>query len=212
MAFKHHAVRRLRHDGPIHLVLDSTRLQPFGQGEWDSAKRGRTRRMWRKLNLVMDADSGETAAHVPTDANADDAAQAPTLLRQSKACRQMRADGACDPDPAYRAAADCRHDPPPDVIIPPRATAMPSIDTFQLQTSRDRHIQLMAGRARIGGQRATGYGGSIYVENTIGRYKHPVDPEVSARTFVARRGEAAIAIALLNRMIRIAKPTSNPLG
>ena len=36
--------RAVRHDGPVHLVLDSTGLQLFGQGEWDAAKHGRTHR------------------------------------------------------------------------------------------------------------------------------------------------------------------------
>ena len=38
-----------RHDGLIHLVLDSTGLPVFGQGEWDAEKHGRARRQWRKL-------------------------------------------------------------------------------------------------------------------------------------------------------------------
>ena len=63
--------RAARHDGPIHLVLDSTGLQLFGQGEWDAAKHGRARRRWRKLYLAVDAGTGEIAAHVLTDGNAD---------------------------------------------------------------------------------------------------------------------------------------------
>jgi len=52
--------------GPIHLVLDSTGLELFGQGEWDAEKHGRARRKWRKLHLAVDADTGEIAAHVLT--------------------------------------------------------------------------------------------------------------------------------------------------
>jgi hypothetical protein len=56
--------------GPIHLVLDSTGLQLFGQGEWDAEKHGRTRRHWRKLHLAVDAATSEITAHVLTDGNA----------------------------------------------------------------------------------------------------------------------------------------------
>ena len=35
--------------GPVHLVIDSTGLKLFGQGEWNEEKHGRTRRSWRKL-------------------------------------------------------------------------------------------------------------------------------------------------------------------
>ena len=32
--------------GPMHLVLDSTRLELFGRGEWRGAKHGHARRRW----------------------------------------------------------------------------------------------------------------------------------------------------------------------
>ena len=42
--------------GPMHLVIDSTGLKLFGQGEWDEEKHGRARRFWRKLHIA-DAQS-----------------------------------------------------------------------------------------------------------------------------------------------------------
>ncbi len=65
--------------GPVHLVLDSTGLKLFGQGEWCAAKHGRLRRRWLKLHLGVDASTGEIAAHVLTDGDEDDAAQAGTV-------------------------------------------------------------------------------------------------------------------------------------
>ncbi len=52
--------------GPRHLVIDSTGLQVFGQGEWDAEKHGRKRRSWRKLHLAVDAGTGEITACVLT--------------------------------------------------------------------------------------------------------------------------------------------------
>jgi len=102
--------RAARHDGPIHLVLDSTRLQLFGQGEWDAGKHGRTRRHWRKLHLAVGAGTGEITAHVLTDGTADDAVQAPALLRQVEGrIASVTADGAYDSEPIYRAAAARQH-------------------------------------------------------------------------------------------------------
>ena len=201
--------RAARHDGAVHLVLDSTGLQLFGQGEWDAVKHGRARRRWRKLHLALDASTGEIAAHVLTHGSADDAAQAPALLRQSEGViASVTADGAYDGDPVYRAAASRQHHPPPDIVIPPRASAVPSTDEVNLQTGRDRHIQLVAERGRIGWQRATGYGRRNHVETTIDRYKHLIGPKLPACTLIAQQGEAAIAVAVLNRMIRVAKPLS----
>jgi hypothetical protein len=58
-------------------------------------------------------------------------------------------------------------------------------------------------------QRATGYGRRNPVETATDRYNHLIGPRLRARASdAARRGEAAIAIAALNRMIGIAKPLS----
>ena len=63
--------------GPVHLVLDSTGLELFGQGGWDAERHGRVRRSWRKLHLAVNAGTGEVAAHVLTEGRADGAAQVP---------------------------------------------------------------------------------------------------------------------------------------
>ena len=42
------------------------------------------------------------------------------------------------------------------------------------------------------------------------RYKHLIGPKLRARTRSGQRGEVALAIQVLNRMIREAKPVSVP--
>ncbi len=89
--------------GPMHLVLDSTGLGLFGQGEWRAAKHGRLRRRWLKLHLGVDTGTGEIAAHVLTDGDEDDAAQAPALLRQCEGTlASVTADGASTVTPSTR--------------------------------------------------------------------------------------------------------------
>ncbi|VFS52593.1 Uncharacterised protein [Budvicia aquatica] len=40
-----------------HLVIDSTDLKVFGEGEWKVKKHGQEkRRVWRKLHLAVDTD------------------------------------------------------------------------------------------------------------------------------------------------------------
>jgi DDE family transposase len=201
--------RAAPHDGPVHLVLDSTGLQLFGQGEWDAEKHGRTRRHWRKLHLAVDARTSEIAAHVLTDGNADDAVRAPALLRQAEGrIASVIADGAYDGEPVYRAAAARQHGPPPDVVIPPRASAVPSTNDPDAQSPRDCHIRFIAEKGRMAWQKATGYGRRSLAETAIGRYKRLIGAKLRARTLSGQQGEAAIAVAVLNRMIRVAKPVS----
>ena len=196
------------HAGPVHLVLDSTGLQLFGQGEWDAQKHCRTRRQWRKLHLAVNADTGEIAARIITEGHADGAARAPDLLGQAEGrIATVTADGAYDSDAVYEGAAR-QQGPSPDMVIPPRPSAVQSTDDPAAQTPRDRHIRLIAEQGRMAWQRATGYGRRSLVETAIGRTKHLIGPTLRARTLPGQQGEAALAIAALNRMIRIAKPVS----
>ena len=64
----------------------------------------------------------------------------------------------------------------------------------------------MAERGHIGWQRAAGYGRRNHVETIMGRYKHLIGPKLRARSRPAQLGEVALAVQVLNRMIREAKP------
>ena len=210
-AFAGRQPRVQANSGPVHLVLDSTGLELFGQGEWDAEKHGRLRRQWRKLHLAVDAGTGEIAALVLTEGHADDAAQVPALLGQAEGLiGSVTADGAYDGEPTYAAAVARQRHPPPDVVVPPRASAVPSANKGDgdRQSLRDCHIQLMAECGRMGWQRATGYGRRNQAETAMARYKHLIGPKLRARSLPAQKGEVAIAVAVLNRMIRTAKPVS----
>ena len=195
--------------GPMHLVIDSTGLKLFGQGEWDEEKHGRARRSWRKLHLAVNADTGEIVAGMLTDNAADDAGQVPALLGQIEgAITSVTADGAYDGEPVYQVVITHQSDPVPDIVIPPRASAVPSAQSAEAQSQRDHHLRIIAEKGRMAWQKATGYGRRSLVETAIGRYKAIIGPKLHARILPAQRGEAAIAIEALNHMIRVAKPLS----
>ena len=58
--------------------------------------------------------------------------------------------------------------------------------------------------AEVGGQA----GRRSLAETAVGRYKAIIGPKLRARTLPAQQGETAIAVQVLNRMIRAAKPIS----
>src|SRR4030067_822678 len=60
--------------GPIHMVLDSTGLKVYGEGEWKVRQHGYSkRRTWRKLHLGVDEATGEIEAALLTGAGVADA-------------------------------------------------------------------------------------------------------------------------------------------
>ena len=195
--------------GPLHLLIDSTGLKLFGQGEWQEEKHGRARRSWRKLHLAFDADTGEIAASILTDNHADDAGQVPDLFGQVEGeIASVTADGAYDGEPVYQAVAIRQPGQPPTVIIPPRSSAVPGAQANTPPSQRDRHIQHIRDQGRMAWQKVTGYGRRSLAETGIGRYKAAIGPRLRARTLLGQQGEVALAVEVLNRMIRTAKPVS----
>ena len=104
---------------PLHLVIDSTGLKIYGEGEWLDQKHGiRSLRRWRKLHLGMDAATHEIVAVELTPDNVGDVSEVPHLLDQIDAdVASVTADGAYDGETVYDAVAE-RH-PGAVVIISP---------------------------------------------------------------------------------------------
>src|SRR4051794_29631704 len=119
-----------------------------------------------------------------------------------------RVDGAYDGEPVYQAVARRQSDPVPDIVIPPRASAVPSRQSAEAQSQRDHHVRIIAEKGRMAWQKATGYGRRSLAETAVGRYKAIIGPKLRARTLLAQQGETVIAAEVLNRTIRVPKPIS----
>src|SRR3954467_7800497 len=142
---------------PVHLLVDSTGLKLCGPGEWLVEKHGtKARRSWRKLHLGRDADTGQIVAATLTTHDADDGAQGGPLLDQVDGpIASFTGDGAYDQEGVYASVGE-RH-PEAAIIVPLRATAVPSRTAETAPTQRDRHLQLIAERGRMAWQTASGY-------------------------------------------------------
>jgi hypothetical protein len=145
-------------------------------------------------------------AQTLTDQDADDPSQVGPLLDQiDDPIIQVTADGAYDGAPTYQTIA--AHGDEIEVVIPPRSTAVPSSEPDP-PTQRDRHLAMIAERGRLAWQATTGYGRRSLVETTMGRYKALIGPRLRARGFAAQQTEAAIGVAVLNRMLATGRPKS----
>jgi hypothetical protein len=67
---------------------------------------------------------------------------------------------------------------------------------------------MIAEQGRLAWQAATGYGERSLVETTMGRYNTLIGPRLRARGFAGQQTEAAIGVAVLNRMLQAGRPDS----
>ena len=105
-----------------------------------------------------------------SDKDTDDGSQVGPLLDQADgSVASFTGDGAYDRDEVYAEVA-ARH-PDAAVFVPPRSSAVPSDAAETAPTRRDRHLQLIAERGRMGWQKASGYNWRALVEADIARRK-----------------------------------------
>ena len=107
-----------RAEGPLHLVLDSTGLKVYGEGEWKVRQHGASkRRTWRKLHLAVDAESHELQAVMLGEAGLDDAEVVAPLLEQvENPIDRAAGDGAYDRQEVY----DALEGRSARAVVPPR--------------------------------------------------------------------------------------------
>lgn len=131
-----------RPSGPFHLMVDSTGLKVFGEGELLESKHKIKvkRKRWRKLHLGHDLISGEIICSELTTDDVGDSTPLPDLLDQIDGpATKFIADGAYDGSPT-RGLLETRLGEIVEVIIPPPKTAVQSLQSAHNPTVRDRHI------------------------------------------------------------------------
>ncbi|KVC90614.1 transposase [Burkholderia ubonensis] len=95
------------HSGePLHLVVDSTGVKVYGEGEWKVLQRGYSkRRTWCKVHLALDANTGRPCAALMTHQDVADGEVLPELLDQIPTGEPIDiiGDGAYDTQDCYAA-------------------------------------------------------------------------------------------------------------
>jgi len=90
----------------LHLLIDSTGLKFYGEGEWKVKKHGMEyHRGWRKVHLAIDRTTQEIHAVAMTDQHQADGPQVPGLLGQlpsTTTLASVTADGAYGKRIVYR--------------------------------------------------------------------------------------------------------------
>ncbi len=193
--------------GPTHLVLDSTGLKVYGEGEWKVRKHGYSkRRTWRKLHLAVDEATGEIEAEVLTAAGVDDAEVTAELLGQTQAqIKQLSADGAYDKEKVYHAAQDKQVE---KITIPPRRDAVLWPETSVAPHPRNTNLCRVWEVGRKAWKEECGYHRRSLAETTMFRFKTIFGDRLAAREEQRQQTEARLKCAALNRMTRLGMPAS----
>lgn len=200
---------RLGSNDALHLIVDSTGLKIFGEGEWctQNYKTKEKRKHWRKLHLGLDLVSGEIVCDDLTTDDVGDPAALPGLLEQiASPVTQFLAVGAYDGGPT-RDLLTAHFGATIEVTIPPPKNASPSPGAAQNPTARDWHIAEIVARGRMAWQKVTGYNQCSRGETLMGRWKTAIGPKLKARTFAYQKTEAKIGVRVLNRMTGPGRPS-----
>ncbi len=112
-------------------------------------------------------------------------------------------DGAHDCDDAYTEVTTQHLDAA--VIVPPRASAVPSEAAGAAPTQRDSHLHCIAERGRMGWQKASGYNDRASVGADISRWKRVIDDGLRSQADGPQVTEIAIAADVLNRMLELGR-------
>jgi hypothetical protein len=115
-------IPRRVHPGPLHVVVDSTGLKVYGEGEWKVRQHGAgRRRTWRKIHFAVDADAKDVIGVAVTTTDWTDGEVFGGRVDQVEGLiGQVDADGAYDTRAVY-AAGQARG---ATVVVPPRANAV----------------------------------------------------------------------------------------
>jgi IS5 family transposase len=205
------SVKATAKKGPIHVVVDSTGLKVYGEGEWKVRKHGASkRRTWRKLHLGVDEASGEIEAQVLTDAATDDAEVTEQLLEATQAkVEQVSGDGAYDKDKVYKAMETQGVD---KVTIPPRKDAVLWPEKEGQAHPRNTNLRRIQEIGQAAWKVECGYHRRSLAETAMFRFKTIFGDRLSAREKERQKIESAIKCAALNRMTQLGMPDSYRIG
>lgn len=196
--------------GRLNIVLDSTGLKIYGEGERKVRKHGYSkRRTWRKLHLGGNPDTGEILAVVLTENRVSDAAVVQDMLEQVEdTLLSCAGDGAYDKRKVYKALKE--HSSDVDILIPPRKNAhiWQHGNSKEERHQRDENLRSIRKLGRKAWKEKSGYHIRSLAETIMFRLKSILGDRLSARLLETQTTQALIRCLALNKMTHRGMPES----
>ena len=192
----------------LTIVMDSTGLKIYGEGEWKVRQHGVSkRRTWRKLHVGANPEDGEIQAVLLTENNVSDDEAVEALLEQiEQDIEKFAADGAYDKRKVYDSLN--KHSPHVDILIPPRKNARiwQHGNTKAERHKRDENLRSIRKYGRKDWKKKSGYHVRSLSETAMFRLKTIFGDELSTRLIETQTTQAFIRCAALNKMTHWGMP------
>lgn len=194
--------------GARHVVVDSTGVKVYGEGEWKVRAHGISkRRGWRKLHLAVDESTSEILAAVVTDNDCHDGEVLGELLDAIEDdISQVDADGAYDQAHCY----DYIDERDAVAGIPPRRNGKIWFHGNRKgpKHPRDENLRRIRQVGRDNWKGEIGYHRRSIAETAMFRLKTAFGGKVASREMDRQINELLVQCVVLNQMIQLAKPDS----
>ena len=192
----------------VHLVIDSTGVKVYGEGEWKVRQHGiGKRRTWRKLHFCSDEATLEIVSAVASTNDVSDAEALPDLLQDVPVeIEQVSADGAYDQRKCY----DTLNKHGAKAVIPPRkgAKIWQHANSKADRHSRDENLRRIRKVGRKEWKRESNYHRRSLAETQVFRFKTIFGDRLQTRQIDNQFNELILKSAILNRMTHLGMPDS----
>lgn len=197
--------------GPRHLVIDSTGVKVYGEGEWKVRQHAVSkRRIWLKLHLAPDATTGEIVAAIASTSDVTDGEMLPELVAAVEGeIEQVSADGAYDQRSCYTSISRCGA----RAAIPPRkgARIWQHGNTKAERHARDENLRRIRNVGRKQWKQESNYHRRSLAETAMMRFKTLFGGSVRTRKVERQLKELLLKCAVLNRMTHLGMPQSEEI-
>lgn len=200
------AIPRRARNEVLHVVVDSTGLKIYGEGEWKVRQHGVSkRRRWIKVHLAIDATYKDVIGVEVTTTDWADCEVFEGLLNQIEGnIVQIDADGAYDTRDVYAAAAE--HEA--KLVVPPRDNAVP----WEEGHPRNQALADIDTQGKEHWKKSSGYHQRSLAENAMYRLKQLFGDHLASRVFESQVTEVHARIAAMNVMTYLGMPVSVRVG
>lgn len=194
-------------DEKLIVVIDSTGLKVYGEGEWKVRQHGVSkRRTWRKAHLMV-ADGEIRAAKLTENNVADCDAFADLLNQEGCAIESVAGDGGYDKEKVYQS---CIHKEIKNILIPPQENAKIKLhgNLKSEPHPRDENLRQIRKTSRKQWKEKSGYHIRSLAETMMFRFKTILGGKLNARKFKNQVTEFLISVSIMNKITELGMPYS----